>query len=57
MPLAVIGGHKKAVSYVRFLGGDRLVSASTDSTLKLWDVAAATASATGALEPLCTFKG
>lgn len=40
-PLAAIGGHQKAVSYVRFLGGDRLVSASTDNTLKLWDVNAA----------------
>lgn len=31
-------GHSKAVSYVRFLSSTELVSASTDSTLKLWDV-------------------
>lgn len=37
-PLGVVSGHKKAVSYVRFMGGDRLVSASTDNTLKLWDI-------------------
>ena len=32
----VFKGHVKAVSYVRFLSADELVSASTDSTLKLW---------------------
>lgn len=31
-------GHKKAVSYVKFLSNDELASASTDSTLRLWDV-------------------
>ena len=55
-PLAVIGGHKKAVSYVRFLGGDRLVSASTDNKLKLWDIKEATSSQ-GCSEPLMTFSG
>ena len=38
MPLAVIGGHKKAVSYVRWMDGSRLISASTDNQLKLWDI-------------------
>ncbi|CAL8465090.1 g4625 [Coccomyxa elongata] len=41
VPLAVIGGHSKAVSYVRWLDGTHLVSASTDNQLKLWDLAAA----------------
>ncbi|KAF9918491.1 coatomer subunit alpha [Lobosporangium transversale] len=36
-PLYVFKGHRKAVSYVKFLGRDELVSASTDSTLKLWN--------------------
>ncbi|KAF9435725.1 RING finger and WD repeat domain-containing protein 2 [Entomortierella beljakovae] len=36
-PLHVFKGHRKAVSYVKFLGRDELVSASTDSTLKLWN--------------------
>ena len=40
-PLSVLAGHGKTVSYVRFMGGDNLVSASTDKTLKLWDVKAA----------------
>ncbi|CAM6100622.1 unnamed protein product [Calypogeia fissa] len=39
-PLLKFGGHDRAVSYVRFLGKDKLVSASIDSTLKLWDISA-----------------
>jgi E3 ubiquitin-protein ligase RFWD2 len=35
-PLAMFKGHRKAVSYVKFLGGEELVSASTDSNLRLW---------------------
>lgn len=34
--LMVFKGHKKAVSYVKFLNQDQIVSASTDSQLKLW---------------------
>uniref|UniRef100_A0A2N9ER89 RING-type domain-containing protein n=1 Tax=Fagus sylvatica TaxID=28930 RepID=A0A2N9ER89_FAGSY len=37
-PLHVFGGHRKAVSYVKFLSSNELASASTDSTLRLWDV-------------------
>ncbi|KAL6975666.1 coatomer subunit alpha [Sarracenia purpurea var. burkii] len=37
-PLHVFSGHRKAVSYVKFLSSDELASASTDSTLRLWDV-------------------
>ncbi|KAG0359915.1 coatomer subunit alpha [Gamsiella multidivaricata] len=36
-PLFIFKGHRKAVSYVKFLGREELVSASTDSTLKLWN--------------------
>jgi len=31
-------GHRKAVSYVRYLNENELVSASTDSTLRLWNI-------------------
>jgi E3 ubiquitin-protein ligase RFWD2 len=31
-------GHKKAVSYVKFCGENQFVSASTDSTLKMWNL-------------------
>ena len=37
-PLCLFRGHRKAVSYVKFLGSDSLVSASTDSQLKLWSL-------------------
>ncbi|KAG2308894.1 hypothetical protein Bca52824_028642 [Brassica carinata] len=37
-PLHVFSGHKKAVSYLKFLSNNELASASTDSTLRLWDV-------------------
>ncbi|KAJ1970243.1 hypothetical protein IWQ62_000070 [Dispira parvispora] len=36
--LTVFKGHRKAVSYVKFLNSRELVSASTDSTLKLWNI-------------------
>jgi E3 ubiquitin-protein ligase RFWD2 len=30
-------GHRKAVSYVRYLNSDEVISASTDNTLRLWN--------------------
>ncbi|XP_033643605.1 E3 ubiquitin-protein ligase COP1-like isoform X1 [Asterias rubens] len=37
-PLNVFKGHKKAVSYTKFVNSEEIVSASTDSQLKLWSV-------------------
>ncbi|CAM6088169.1 unnamed protein product [Calypogeia fissa] len=37
-PLFVFNGHRKAVSYVKFISQNELASASTDGTLRLWDV-------------------
>lgn len=37
-PLHIFNGHRKAVSYVKFTSPTELASASTDSTLRLWDV-------------------
>ncbi|XP_071820503.1 E3 ubiquitin-protein ligase COP1-like [Apostichopus japonicus] len=34
----IFKGHRKAVSYTKFLTADEIVSASTDSQLKLWNV-------------------
>ena len=31
-------GHRKAVAYVRYLNDEEVVSASTDSTLRLWNM-------------------
>lgn len=36
--ICVFKGHKKAVSYVKFLNTHEIISASTDSQLKLWNV-------------------
>jgi len=37
-PWCVLAGHDKAVSYVKFLDFETLVTASTDNTLKIWDL-------------------
>jgi E3 ubiquitin-protein ligase RFWD2 len=37
-PLCVFKGHKKAVSYVKFLNTHEIVSAGTDGQLKLWNI-------------------
>ncbi|GFN78097.1 E3 ubiquitin-protein ligase rfwd2 [Plakobranchus ocellatus] len=47
--LHVFRGHGKAVSYVKFLNGSDMVSASTDSQLKMWTL--------GCHNAISTFKG
>ncbi|XP_042503465.1 WD repeat-containing protein RUP2-like [Macadamia integrifolia] len=37
-PLMVLKGHQKTVTYVRFVGEGKMVSAGTDGCLKLWDM-------------------
>ncbi|CAN8246510.1 unnamed protein product [Cochlearia groenlandica] len=37
-PWCILSGHNKAVSYTKFLDNETLVTASTDNTLKLWDL-------------------
>ncbi|KAI3936989.1 hypothetical protein MKX01_015204 [Papaver californicum] len=41
-PLCTLRGHSKTVSYVKFVDSTTLVSASTDNTLKLWDLTTCT---------------
>lgn len=38
VPLCTLVGHNKTVSYIKFADTMSLVSASTDNTLKLWDL-------------------
>lgn len=38
VPWCVLAGHEKAVSYAKFLDSGTIVSASTDNTLKIWDL-------------------
>lgn len=56
-PWCTLLGHKKTVSYVKFLDSSTLVSASTDNTLKLWELSSPTKSTRVIDEPLQTFTG
>ncbi|KAL2327645.1 hypothetical protein Fmac_021072 [Flemingia macrophylla] len=38
VPLCTLVGHNKTVSYIKFMDTMSLISASTDNTLKLWDL-------------------
>ncbi|VFQ83044.1 unnamed protein product [Cuscuta campestris] len=42
IPLCTLIGHNKTVSYVKFIDSTTLVSASTDNTIKLWDLSMCT---------------
>ncbi|KAJ3226766.1 RING finger and WD repeat domain-containing protein 2 [Clydaea vesicula] len=55
-PLFVLKGHRKAVSYVKFIDKGEMVSASTDCTLKLWDIKKSVDPATKALESQMELK-
>lgn len=41
-PLCTFIGHNKTVSYIKFVDATSIVSASTDNTLKLWDLSMCT---------------
>ncbi|XP_052178009.1 protein SPA1-RELATED 4 isoform X2 [Diospyros lotus] len=55
MPLCTLIGHNKTVSYVKFIDSTNLVSASTDNTLKLWDLSMCTSQVLDS--PLQSFTG
>lgn len=55
MPLCTLIGHNKTVSYVKFIDSTTLVSASTDNTLKLWDLSTCTSRVLD--NPVQTFTG
>ncbi|CAI0441594.1 unnamed protein product [Linum tenue] len=38
MPWCILNGHEKAVSYVKFVDAETIVTASTDNSLKVWDL-------------------
>ncbi|XP_051146770.1 protein SPA1-RELATED 4 [Andrographis paniculata] len=54
-PLCTLVGHNKTVSYVKFVDSRTLVSASTDNTLKLWDLSMCTSRVVDS--PLQSFTG
>ncbi len=37
-PAMLTRSHRKAVSYAKFLSGNRIVTASTDNSLRAWDL-------------------
>ncbi|XVE50247.1 hypothetical protein DITRI_Ditri01bG0146700 [Diplodiscus trichospermus] len=55
IPLCTLVGHNKTVSYVKFVDASTLVSASTDNTLKLWDLSMCTSRVIDT--PLQSFTG
>ncbi|KAL9253507.1 SPA1-RELATED 2-like protein [Drosera capensis] len=57
VPWCILSGHEKAVSYVKFLDSATLVSASTDNTLKLWDLSRSAASGLSTNACSSTFRG
>lgn len=38
VPWCILAGHEKTVSYAKFVDAGTLVTASTDNTLKIWDL-------------------
>ncbi|XVF51363.1 hypothetical protein PTKIN_Ptkin04bG0179100 [Pterospermum kingtungense] len=56
-PWCVLSGHDKAVSYVKFLDSETVVTASTDNTLKLWDLNKTSSSGLSSNACSLTFHG
>ncbi|KAJ6823999.1 putative protein SPA1-RELATED 4 [Iris pallida] len=54
-PLCSLTGHAKTVSYVKYIDASTIVSASTDSTLKLWDISVGSSRVID--DPVRTFTG
>ncbi|KAF5181360.1 Spa1-related [Thalictrum thalictroides] len=54
-PWCTMLGHTRTVSYIKFVDSASLVSASTDNTLKLWDLSTCTSQVLN--NPLQTFTG
>ncbi|KAA8520923.1 hypothetical protein F0562_011596 [Nyssa sinensis] len=56
-PWCVLAGHDKAVSQVKFLDSETLVSASTDNTLKIWDLNKTSSSGFSTTACILTLRG
>ncbi|KAI4355197.1 hypothetical protein L6164_003991 [Bauhinia variegata] len=57
IPWCTLAGHGKSVSYVKFVDAETLASASTDNTLKLWDLKKTISSGLSSSACDLTFKG
>ncbi|XP_059662239.1 protein SPA1-RELATED 2 isoform X2 [Cornus florida] len=56
-PWCILAGHEKAVSFVKFLDSETLVSASTDNTLKIWDLNKTSSSGLSTSACISTLRG
>lgn len=54
-PWCTLMSHTKTVSYIKFIDPTTLVSASTDNTLKLWDLSSSSSKLLDS--PIQTFTG
>ncbi|CAK9163033.1 unnamed protein product [Ilex paraguariensis] len=57
IPWCTLAGHEKAVSYLKFMDSETLVSASTDNTLKLWDLSKTSSSGLSTNACVLTLRG
>lgn len=56
-PWCILAGHEKSVSYAKFLDAETLISASTDNSLKIWDLNKTNSSGYSADACVLTLKG
>nr|GLL27618.1 protein SPA1-RELATED 2 [Ipomoea trifida] len=56
-PWRILVGHEKAVSYAKFLDAETLISASTDNTLKIWDLNKTSSNALSTDSCILTLRG
>ncbi|XP_020227466.1 protein SUPPRESSOR OF PHYA-105 1-like [Cajanus cajan] len=57
IPWCTLAGHGKAVSYVKIIDAESVVSASTDNSLKLWDLKKTSSSGLSNDACVLTFNG
>ncbi|KAL3645728.1 hypothetical protein CASFOL_010908 [Castilleja foliolosa] len=57
IPWCILAGHDKAVSYAKFLDAGTIVSASTDNTLKIWDLKKTSSNSLSRDACILTLKG
>ncbi|KAK2650117.1 hypothetical protein Ddye_017606 [Dipteronia dyeriana] len=57
IPWCTLACHDKTVSYAKFLDSETLVSASTDNTLKLWDLTKSSSNGPSSSACSITYKG
>ncbi|KAI3441745.1 WD_REPEATS_REGION domain-containing protein [Psidium guajava] len=57
IPWCTLAGHGKTISYIKFLDSESIVSASTDNTLKLWDLKKASSDGSSSNACTLTYRG